>query len=291
MKFNVGLAQITPSLGDVAANLQKHLAYAQQARARGVELLIFPELSLTGYSLGDRVFDVAISATAGDPTFGRLLAASEQLDLVFSFVEVDARQRHFISAVYLSGRQIVHRHRKIYLPSYGLWNEGRNFAHGDRARAFDTRFGRVGLLICEDFWHASLPYLLWQDGADVLILISASLEHGLGDAVSTAGKVQAITSAYALQFTTFVVHVNQTGDDENGAFWGGSTILGPDAEMLTQGPPDEALVVGCIDTAQLAPARRSLPLLRDERPDLVARELRRILKKEEGTTDYTDFTD
>ena len=288
MKFNVGLAQITPALGDVPANLKKHLDYARLARARGVDLLIFPELSLTGYSLGDQAFDVAIRATAGDPTFDRLLAASEELDLVFSFVEVDTRHRHTISAVYLSGGRVVHRHRKIYLPSYGLWNEGRNFAHGDRARAFDTRFGRFGLLICEDFWHASLPYLLWQDGADVLILISASLEHGLGDAVSTAGKVQAITTAYALQYTTFVIHVNQTGDDPNGTFWGGSTILAPDATLLTQGPPEEALVVGCIDTALLGCARRSLPLLRDERPDLVARELRRILKKEEGTTDFTD---
>ena len=76
----------------------------------------------------------------------------------------------------------------------------------DLSAPLDTRFGRVGLLICEDFWHASLPYLLWQDGADTLIFISASLEHGLGDAVSTAGKVLAITTAYALQFTTFVVH-------------------------------------------------------------------------------------
>lgn len=286
MKLNVGLAQITPALGNVPANLQKHLDFARQARARGVDLLVFPELSLTGYSLGDRAFDVAVRATADDPIFGRLLAASAELDLIFSFVEVDARHRHYISAVYLSGGQIVHRHRKIYLPSYGLWNEGRNFAHGDAVRAFDTRFGRVGLLICEDFWHASLPYLLWQDGADILILISASLEHGLGDAVSTAGKVQAITTAYALQYTTFVTHVNQTGDDPSGTFWGGSTILGPDAEMLTQGPPEEALVVGCIDTDLLAPARRSLPLLRDERPDLVARELGRILKKEStGVTD------
>lgn len=278
MKFNVGLAQIAPQLGDVAANLQMHLDAIRDARERAVDLLIFPELSLTGYALGDRAFDVAIRAAAGDPTFDRLLAASADVDLVISFVEIDERLRHYISAVYLSGGRLIHRHRKLYLPTYGLFNESRIFTRGESVRAFDTRFGRVGLLICEDFWHASLPYLLWQDGADLLILISASVEHGLGESVSTSEKVLALNKAYALLFTNFVLHVNQTGQDAIGNYWGGSTIYGPDATLLVEGPRDEAgVVVGEIDTALLHPARRSLPLLRDERADLTARELGRIL--------------
>ncbi len=278
MKFNVGLAQIAPQLGDVAANLQMHLDAIHDARERAVDLLIFPELSLTGYALGDRAFDVAIRAAAGDPTFDRLLAASADVDLVISFVEIDERLRHYISAVYLSGGRLIHRHRKLYLPTYGLFNESRIFTRGESVRAFDTRFGRVGLLICEDFWHASLPYLLWQDGADLLILISASVEHGLGESVSTSEKVLALNKAYALLFTNFVLHVNQTGQDAIGRYWGGSTIYGPDASLLVEGHRDEAgVVVGEIDTALLHPARRSLPLLRDERADLTARELGRIL--------------
>ena len=263
MKFNVGLGQIAPVLGDVAANLQLHLEMAAAAVERGVDLLIFPELALTGYQLGDRAFDVAIRADAADPTFAALLDASRQLDLVVSFVEVDERYRHTITAAYLSNGRLVHRHRKIYLPTYGAFHEAHTFAHGDQARAFDTRFGRVGLLVCEDFWHAGLPYLLWQDGADILLLLSASAEHGLGESVSTSEKVLAINRAYALLFTDFVIHVNRVGREEVGQFWGGSTVYGPDASLLAEGPRFEpALVVATLDTDALRPARRLLPLLR-----------------------------
>ena len=280
MKFNVGLGQIAPVLGDVAANLQLHLEMAAAAVERGVDLLIFPELALTGYQLGDRAFDVAIRADAADPTFAALLDASRQLDLVVSFVEVDERYRHTITAAYLSNGRLVHRHRKIYLPTYGAFDEAHTFAHGDRVRAFDTRFGRVGLLVCEDFWHAGLPYLLWQDGADILLLLSASAEHGLGETVSTSEKVLAINRAYALLFTDFVIHVNRVGREDVGDFWGGSTVYGPDATLLAEGPRHEpALVVATIDTDALRPARQRLPLLRDERADLMLHELERITRQ------------
>lgn len=279
MKFNVALAQIAPVLGDVAANLALHRDAISAARAAGAELVVFPELSLTGYALGDRAFDVAIRAAADDPTFAQLLAMSAEIDLVASFVEADERHRLTISAAYLAGGRLVHLHRKLYLPTYGLFNESRVYTPGRSARAFDTRFGRMGLLICEDLWHASSPWLLWQDGADILILISASVEHGQGEALGTADKVLLMCRAYALQFTDFVIHVNQTGADGSGRYWGGSVIYGPDASIIQEAPRDEtAVVVGQIDTGLLVPARRALPLLRDERTELVARELRRITR-------------
>ena len=280
MEFTIGLGQIAPALGKVAANLQLHLDMVAQATTRGVDLLVFSELALTGYGLGNRAFDVAIQAEAADPIFAALLDASRQLDLVVSFVEVDERQRYYIAAVYLSGGRLVHRHRKVYLPTYGAFDEAHTFAHGDRARAFDTRFGRVGLLVCEDFWHAGLPYLLWQDGADILLLLSASAEHGLGESVSTSEKVLAINRAYALLFTDFVIHVNRVGREAVGDFWGGSTVYGPDATLLAEGPRHEpALVVATIDTDALRPARQRLPLLRDERADLMLQELERITRQ------------
>jgi predicted amidohydrolase len=280
MNFNIGLAQIAPRLGDIHYNLSLHLDMVHQAAAKQVDLLIFPELALTGYGLADRAFDVAIRTKADDTTFKTLLDASGQIDLVASFVEIDERHRHFITATYLSKGRMIHRHRKIYLPTYGLFDEGRFFAAGDQARAFDTRFGRMGLLICEDFWHPSLPYLLWQDGADYLVLISASVEHGQTEAVSTAGKVLAINRTYALLFTNFVVHVNRTGEEAGGRYWGGSTIFGPDGDLLIEGPHDEpALVMTTIEPSALRPARINLPLLRDERANLTYRELGRLLTK------------
>lgn len=280
MTFTVGLAQIAPRLGDIDHNLALHMAAIRDAIDRQVDLLIFPELSLTGYRLGDLAFDVAIRADAEDPVFAQLLASSRSLDLVVSFVEIDERQRLYISAAYLSQGRQIHRHRKVYLPTYGLFDEGRIFAAGDEARAFDTRFGRMGLLICEDFWHASLPYILWQDGAEVLIFLSASIEHGQHEAMATAGKVLALNRAYALLFTDFVIHVNRTGEEEGGRYWGGSTIFGPDATIIAEGPRDEsALILGVIDPNSLRQARRDLPLLRDERPEMTYRELKRILRQ------------
>ncbi|PJF29956.1 MAG: acyltransferase, partial [Phototrophicales bacterium] len=174
MKIHIGLAQIYPKLGDVNANLTKHLDYIAQAKARGVDLVIFPELSLTGYQVQDLVPEVAIRAHPDDPTFAQLLTASHDLDVVFGFVQQDSRNRFYIACAYLSKGKCLHIHRKIYLPTYAMFDEARYFDMGEHVRAFDTRFGRVGMLICEDFWHVSPPYLLWMDGADMFILQSSS---------------------------------------------------------------------------------------------------------------------
>ena len=179
MKLNVAMAQINTVLGDIPRNLEKHLEYIDQARRSGADLIIFPELSLTGYALQDLVPTVAIHPSPADPVFSKLLEASKSIDIIFGFVEEDVRNRFYIAAAYLSAGEIVHIHHKVYLPTYGLFDEGRFFAWGNDIRAFDTRFGRVGMLICEDFWHASLPYLLWLDGADLFLFTSASPGRGL----------------------------------------------------------------------------------------------------------------
>ena len=147
-KLTLAMAQINTKLGDVKFNLDKHLAMAEEARLRDSDLLIFPELSLTGYVLQDIASTVAIHPTADDPSFKRLLNASKHIDMVVGFVEVDARYRYFISAAYLSEGKVIHIHRKVYLPTYGIFDEKRYFAAGDHFKAFNTRFGRMGLLIC-----------------------------------------------------------------------------------------------------------------------------------------------
>ncbi|MCY3979286.1 MAG: hypothetical protein OXG23_14405, partial [Chloroflexi bacterium] len=161
MRVKIGLAQIYPKLGDVAHNLGVHLSSIKQARESGVDLLVFPELSLTGYQVQDLVPEVALRADADDPVFDKLLQASVDIDIVVGFAHEDARNRFYIANAYLSGRELVHLHHKLYLPTYAMFDESRYFAQGNSVRAFDTRFGRVGMLICEDFWHVSPPYLLW----------------------------------------------------------------------------------------------------------------------------------
>lgn len=279
MKINIALAQINTHLGDTKTNLEKHLAYAKQASDSGADLLIFPELSLTGYALQDLASAVAHQPTSDDRIFQPLLKASKKLDLVVGFVDEDTRHRFFIAAAYLSGGEVVHVHHKVYLPTYGLFDEGRFFAWGDSIRAFDTRFGRVGIAICEDFWHASTPYLLWLDGADLLIFTSASPGRGISSdpKLESARWVEQINRAYASLFTTFVAHSNRVGFEDGLNFWGGSTIFNPNGKLLVQGPyQEEGLVQAEIDLNQLHRTRSRLPVLRDERTALVQREMSRI---------------
>jgi len=278
--IKLALAQINTRLGDVEANLEKHLALIEQAHAGGAGLLVFPELSLTGYVLQDLAPMVSHHPTDDDPVFRPLLQASQKLDLMVGFVEEDTRNRFFIAAAYLSRGQALHVHRKVYLPTYGLFDEGRFFAWGDSVQAFDTRFGRVGMLICEDFWHASPPYLLWLDGADIFLLHSASPGRGLGldDQLETARWVDHINRAYASLFTSFVIHTNRVGYEDGLHFWGSAAVYDPNGEALGRGPYDEeALTFVEIDLNQLHRTRARLPLLRDERTALVQREMSRIL--------------
>ncbi|NWG15081.1 MAG: hypothetical protein HXY41_00460 [Chloroflexi bacterium] len=283
MRLKIGLAQMYPKLGDVAANLDKHLAYIEQADQAGVDLLVFPELSLTGYQVQDLVPEVAIRASRDDAAFRALLDASQHMDIVFGFVQEDRRERFYTSAAYLSRGECLHIHQKIYLPTYAMFDEGRYFDQGEHARAFDTRYGRVGMLICEDFWHMSPPYLLWQDGADILIFHSASPSRGLdaGDRLSGSRWVELVNQAYGSLFTSYVIHCNRVGYEDGKNFWGGSSIVDPDGEFLTHGCYfDETLIVREIDLNQLHRTRSRLPLLRDERPELVLREMGRILRRD-----------
>ncbi len=282
MKINVGLAQISPKLAEVRSNCELHLSFVERAAQQNVDLLVFPELSLTGYTVQDAVRDVAHRASPSDPLMNAMLEASRRLDLVVGFAEIDDRERFFTASAYLSQGKIVHVHHKVYLPTYGLFDEGRYFDLGDSVRAFDTRFGRMGLLICEDFWHISPPYLAWLDGADVLLLTSASPGRGLNDddRLASSRFVETVNQSYAALFGNFVIHSNRVGFEDGMNFWGGSTIFDPDGQLIVKAPYfEEALTVTPIDLAQIRRSRARTPLLRDERPELVLRELNRILAR------------
>jgi predicted amidohydrolase len=138
------------------------------------------------------------------------------------------------------------------------------------------------MLICEDFWHASPPYLLWLDGADIMLFSSASPGRGLNDheKLESARWVERVTKAYASMFTSFVAHSNRVGFEDGLLFWGGAVAYDPNGELIAQGPYfEEALTFAQLDLNQLRRTRTRLPLLRDERTGLVQKELERILSK------------
>jgi predicted amidohydrolase len=284
-KLTVALAQLAPLLGNLEKNLALHLDWMERAAAQGAQLVVFPELSLTGYYVRDLVAELACKPTPDDPYFGALLqkTAQHHLDALIGFVEEDQRGRFYISAAYLSNGQVLHVHRKVYLPTYTIFDDSRYFAAGDTARAFDTPYGRFGVLVCEDFWHISLPYLLWQDGADVLLFINASPGRGI-----TYGKqgtdvtrwVERVARVYAGLFTNFVVCCNRVGYEDGIAFGGASIVADPDGEVALRSPEfEESLLLYTLDLNELRRTRARLPLLRDERPDLLLRDLGRLLER------------
>lgn len=280
--IRLALVQMDTRLGDVDANLDRHLALINEAQAHDSDLILFPELSLTGYSLQDLVPEVAHRPDPTDPLFARLIEASQGIDVVVGFVEQGRRHRFYISAAYLAEGEILHVHRKVYLPTYGLFEEGRFFAWGDQVRAFDTRFGRVGILICEDFWHASPPYLLWLDGADVFLFMSASPSRGLSqaDSLDSARWVDRINQAYASLFTVFVAHSNRIGFEDGLRFGGRATVYDPAGDLTAAGPhQQETVAYATLDLGKIHRNRTRLPLLRDERAELMQRELRRIVSR------------
>lgn len=282
----VALAQIAPALGQLEANLARHHELIGEARAKGADLVVFPELGLTGYQLQDLASEVAIRLD--DPRLADLAAATRDLSAVVSFVEESADHRLFIAAALLEDGEICHVHRKVFLPTYGLFDERRFFAHGDMLRAVPSRLGvGVGIAICEDFWHLPVPQILALDGAQILINVSSSPgrdlaatnEVGLGTATSWRGLMR----TYAQLTTTFVIFCNRVGVDESISFWGGSEVIGPNGAALFSAPLyDEALFVVDIATADIRRERIGLPLLRDERPEFQVRELSRIIAERAG---------
>ena len=277
--LRIAMGQIEPRLGDVAANLDLHLETIEQARARKAELVVFPELSLTGYQLKDLVPDVALNGRS--PEFVRLVEASRGLAVAFGFVEESKDHRFFNSYAYCEDGRLVHVHRKVYLPTYGLFEEGRLYAPGEHVRAFDTRFGRMGCVVCEDLWHPSTLYILSQDRADLILAAAASPIRGadVGTENSNIDVWYTALKTYSQLFGCYLVLVNRVGFEDGLSFWGGSRVFAPGGRVAFEAPLLEAgLFVADIDWGEVRRNRVSDPTLRSERLDITVAELRRILR-------------
>ena len=281
MSFRVGMAQINPKLGDVAANMALYEAGVRQAADQDVHLVVFPELSLTGYFLRDMVPDVAVRLSS--PEMERLKALSRDVSLVAGLVLESEDHRFFNTAVYLEDGEVRHIHRKVYLPTYGMFDEQRYFARGGRLRAFDTRHGRLALLICEDLWHPSTVHLAALDGALTILCPSSSPLRGVTDGADqddNARYWELITRSYAETYGVFVVHANRVGFEDGVGFWGGSGILDPFGRTVCKADYyEEAFVAGEVSDEVVRRKRTQAPLMRDEDVDLTIRELERIRRE------------
>jgi predicted amidohydrolase len=215
-----------------------------------------------------------------------LVDAAGPAALVAGFIEESPQHRFYNAAFFADGGRIVHVHRKVYLPTYGLFDEQRYFAAGERIEAFDTaRFGRVGLLICEDFWHLSAAAIMQAEEIDLLICVANSPARGVaGEEIRIAETYDLMARTFAQLLGAMVILVNRVGFEDGLCFWGGSRIVGPDGSVLAEAPMlDETLAIGTIDLAELRRQRMITPLGRDERLLLTIEELNRIKRRRYGT--------
>jgi predicted amidohydrolase len=284
--LRIALAQIAPRLGLFDENLARHHEILSDARGKGAGLVVFPELGLTGYLLQDLAADVAIRLD--DPRLATLAAATDGLSAIVSFVEESGDHRLFIAAALLEDGQIRHVHRKVFLPTYGLFDERRFFAAGDVLRAAPSRLGiGLGIAVCEDFWHLAVPQVLALDGAQILVNVSSSPgrdlaatnEVGLG----TATSWRTLMRTYAQLTTSLVIFCNRVGVDESISFWGGSEVIAPTGQAIFSAPFfEEGLYIVDVELGDIRRERIGLPLLRDERLELEVRELSRIVAERAG---------
>jgi predicted amidohydrolase len=272
--MRLALAQIDSLLGDLEGNLERARKVLDAARRAAADIVVFPELALTGYSLGQVEHDVTVSAVDA-----RLVSLSGAgCGVLIGFHERGQRVHTYNTAAYYEAGALVHAQRKIYLPTYDVYEERKHFTAGPTLRAFDTRAGRMATLICNDVWQPVLPFLAAQDGAEVLFVPTNSAESRFPDVLDTVSYWRELTRFHARMFQLYVVFVNRVGEEGELRFWGGSHVVDPWGRLVAEAAaPGEDLVICDLDLGAVRHRRRELPLLKEARLALLRRELDRLI--------------
>jgi predicted amidohydrolase len=281
-KFKIALAQINPALGNVEKNIKKHLAFINKSLKKKADLVVFPELSLTGYSLKDLNAVVAINPLTSE-ILKPLCEKSKNIDIICGGVEEDDNYGLFNSAFYISGGKVQFTHRKVYPPDYGMFEEIRYFSRGKSAEICNTQFGKLGILVCEDLWHMSLPLVQALNGAKIIITIAASPTRLELNTKSKSIKNYEINSehhrSYSRLLSLFTVFCNRVGYEDGVNFWGGSEVIDPFGNVAALGKFfDEDLVFADIDYNKVKRARQQARHFVDEDKNFIREELRLLLE-------------
>jgi predicted amidohydrolase len=249
-----------------------------EARNRGADLTVFPELSLSGYALEELGDDVPIEAHS--KPIRSLAEAAGEMAVVVGLCEEGRGYQTYNSAAYLEGGVLRHLHRKLYLPNYRIYEERKHYNPGQHMRAFDTNFGRMAMLICNDAWQTFLPFIAVQDGAQVLIIPAASGPYPHPELLDTRGYWRGITRFYARMLESYVIFVNRVGKQDDLTFWGYSHVVDPWGTVVAEAPVhEEALITVDIDLGNVRRRRREVPLVKEARLALLARELNRLAEE------------
>ena len=273
--MHVGAAQISSLVGDLQGCLDKHLEWIQKGREAKLDLLVFPEVSLTGHYGSDYTLEMAMSRK--DPRLAKLATAAGDMLVLLGFIEEGPGAQYHNSAALLQNGRVVHLHRKINLPNYGKLEEGKHYASGRFVEVYDHNPNwQLGTLVCADAWNPALTHLTFLHGATLLMCpISSGVEAVGADFDNPSGWATAM-KFYSMMYGAPSIMVNRVGAEKDLNFWGGSRIVDPFGNVLAQAYDEETLITGELNYDEVRRARYQLPTVRDSNLSLVLRESNRL---------------
>lgn len=262
--IKIALGQINSKPCDKAENIRKIRETVAKAKKQGANLVIFPELSLTGYVVRDQVYELAETIPGQATKVIENIAEKNNVYIIFGMPELSekAQATLYNAAVLVGPEGFIGKYRKMYLPTHSVFEEKRYFRPGFQTAAFDTKIGKIGLIICYDIFFPEVTRLTRLNGAQLIVCISAS------PAVRRA-FFEILTLARAMENTAFLAYVNLVGIENGLQFWGGSRLVGPNGRVLVQARYDEEDFVTCtINYHDIKPVETFVPTLKDLRPEL-----------------------
>jgi N-carbamoylputrescine amidase len=268
MPLKVALAQIAPEKAEVELNLDTIADAIMQASAEGAELVLLPEAATTGYFLEGGTLESSLTADELAEKLTLRLRMLRPVDALIGFYQ-RADGNLYNAAAYLEigseGVQVKGVYRKFFLPTYGVFDEERFVARGTQLGVFDTRLGRVGVLICEDVWHSILPTLCAVAGAQMILVVSASPGRGFsGEHVGNLDRYARMLKGVSEEHGVYCLNCQLCGFEGGKGFVGGSMVVDPNGEIIAQSPVlDPHLLLAEIDLDLIPIARNQTPLLAD----------------------------
>lgn len=263
-EFKVALAQIECKQGDKNRNIKKIGEKVTEAKKRGARLVIFPEMSLTGYVVRDEVYELAENIPGPSTKALERIAQRTKTHIVLGMPELSGKTQATVynSSVLVGPKGFIGKYRKMYLPTHSVFEEKRYFRSGYQPAALDTELGKIGLIICYDIFFPEVSRLTRLEGAQLIVCISAS-------PTMRRAFFETLTTARAIENTAFLAYVNLVGTEDGLQFWGGSRLIGPSGKVLAKAKYDEEeMVLGTVDYDEIRPVETFVPTLRDLRPEL-----------------------
>lgn len=224
---SVYMSQIKPRLLDVEGNIEILKDEILCAIEKESNIIIFPELALTGYLMEEGTYDIAIEEIPKE-----ILDLSYKISIIFGAVELAEDMFYYNTAYFLEDGVIKSKHRKLYPPTYGLFDERRYFKAGENIECIESKYGKYGLLICEDIFHQSSTYILGQKNIECLFVIANSPTRIDNEGISIKEQWEALCRASSITNNYYTVMVNRVGVEDGVSFWGGSMAFSPNGNKL-----------------------------------------------------------